>query len=845
MMQLQAVLELIDRTTAPLRNMTNQSRATTNALNQNREQLRQLQRTSANINSFRSLNQSLQQTGTELAQAQAQAQQLARAYRATASPTRAMTREFEQARERVRQLQQAQRDQTSQLQTLRQSLNGAGVDTRDLANQQRRLDDSIRTTTDRIRQQNDQLQRQAQHSRRLQDLQNQRRETMERFDENMGYGGTMLGVGAGLSVAAGLPVLEFSKAEDAATSLKVSMMGVGGKVPQEFQQINDLANQLGNKLPGTTAEFQTMMAKLVQQGISYKAILGGVGEASAYLGVQLKMPFDEAAEFAAKMQDATKTAEGDMLGLMDTIQKSFYLGVDPTNMLGGFSAISDGMKTIKQSGLEGAKAMAPLLVMADQASMQGSTAGIAFSKIFSKMMDTKNIKKSLKGTGISMDFTDGKGEFGGLDKMYKQLEQLKSLSTEARKPIFKAMFGDDAETTKALNLLIDKGKSGYEETIAKMEAQADLQTRVNEQLGTLKNLWDAAAGTFSNAMVALGESIAPEVKWLVTWITDLAEGLQNWAKENPRTANVILKLVAGFGALFLVLGALTILITSLLLPFALLRFTLMSFGLRAIGIIGLLGRALSWLSMTIRLIAFTLAANPLLLMFLLLATAVYLIYNNWAPIKDFFINLWNGIVSFFNSGIANIGASLLNWSPVGLFYNAFSAVLSWFGVELPSKFTEFGQMLIQGLVNGILAKWESVKSTVSGIASGITGTVKGVLGIHSPSRVFHELGMYTMQGMQGGLLSHAGLPINAMSTTSQGLIKALDTSQIQIDKRPPISLSGTAGGSGGAAAPVTINITINAAAGMNEQQLAQQVALQVQAAMQKQNTSNGALYDQF
>lgn len=845
MMQLQAVLELIDRTTAPLRNMTNQSRATTDALNQNREQLRQLQRTSANINSFRSLNQSLQQTGTELAQAQAQAQQLARAYRATANPTRAMTREFEQARERVRQLQQAQRDQTSQLQNLRQSLNGAGVDTRDLANQQRRLDDSIRTTTDRIRQQNDQLQRQAQHSRRLQDLQNQRRETMERFDENMGYGGTMLGVGAGLSIAAGLPVLEFSKAEDAATSLKVSMMGVGGKVPQEFQQINDLANQLGNKLPGTTAEFQTMMAKLVQQGISYKAILGGVGEASAYLGVQLKMPFDEAAEFAAKMQDATKTAEGDMLGLMDTIQKSFYLGVDPTNMLGGFSAISDGMKTIKQSGLEGAKAMAPLLVMADQASMQGSTAGIAFSKIFSKMMDTKNIKKSLKGTGISMDFTDGKGEFGGLDKMYKQLEQLKSLSTEARKPIFKAMFGDDAETTKALNLLIDKGKSGYEETIAKMEAQADLQTRVNEQLGTLKNLWDAAAGTFSNAMVALGEAIAPEVKALVTWITDLAEGLQNWAKENPRTANVILKLVAGFGALFLVLGALTILITSLLLPFALLRFTLMSFGLRAIGIIGLLGRALSWLSMTIRLVAFTLAANPLLAALLLLAVAAYMIYKNWGPIKEFFINLWNSIVSYASAGIeAVVNFFSSGMSRASAFVTNGIATIVGFFSGLYSQFTTAGGQIVQGLIDGLTAKWEGLKAKAASIADSITGTVKGVLGIHSPSRVFHELGMYTMQGMQGGLLANAGLPINTMSTTSQGLIKALDTSQIQLDKRPPLGVASAAGGASGSAAPVTINITINAAAGMNEQQLAQQVALQVQAAMQKQ-TTNGALYDQF
>ncbi|MFH4242891.1 phage tail tape measure protein, partial [Acinetobacter baumannii] len=82
-------------------------------------------------------------------------------------------------------------------------------------------------------------------------------------------------------------------------------------------------------------------------------------------------------------------------------------------------------------------AIAPLLVMADQAAMAGEAAGNAYSKIFKSMMDSKGIAKALKdsGTGIQMNFTDGKGEFGGLDKMFKQLEKLKGLSTEARLPI--------------------------------------------------------------------------------------------------------------------------------------------------------------------------------------------------------------------------------------------------------------------------------------------------------------------------------------------------------------------------------------------------------------------------
>ncbi|MFX9446654.1 phage tail tape measure protein, partial [Acinetobacter baumannii] len=70
---------------------------------------------------------------------------------------------------------------------------------------------------------------------------------------------------------------QYEDAEDAAMGLRVSMMQANGQVSKEYAQINKLANGLGTKLPGTTADFQNMMAVLIQQGISAKAILGGVG----------------------------------------------------------------------------------------------------------------------------------------------------------------------------------------------------------------------------------------------------------------------------------------------------------------------------------------------------------------------------------------------------------------------------------------------------------------------------------------------------------------------------------------------------------------------------------------
>lgn len=139
------------------------------------------------------------------------------------------------------------------------------------------------------------------------------------------------------------------------------------------------------------------------------------------------------------------------------------------------------------------KSHGTLLVMADQSGMTDlSSAGNAYSKTFKAMLDQTKINKALKGTGLNLDFSDGKGEFGGLNKMFKELDKLKGFSTQKRTGIISDIFGNDAENMQVLNLLIDKGQKGYDETIAKMQRQADLQTRINELLGTLSNIWDQA-----------------------------------------------------------------------------------------------------------------------------------------------------------------------------------------------------------------------------------------------------------------------------------------------------------------------------------------------------------------
>ena len=165
-----------------------------------------------------------------------------------------------------------------------------------------------------------------------------------------------------------------------------------------------------------------------------------------------------------------------------------------------------------------------------------------------------------------------------MDKLFANLQKLRGLNTMKRGSVIKELFGDDAETLQAVSLMIDKGAAGYAEVQAKMAKQADIQTRVNTQLRTLKNLWDTATGTFTNTLVAFGESIEPELKKTVDWLVEVTDKMQLWAKENPETANKIMNVVLWSGILLTILGGLALAVSAILGPFAILITTLGALG---------------------------------------------------------------------------------------------------------------------------------------------------------------------------------------------------------------------------------------------------------------------------
>ena len=189
-----------------------------------------------------------------------------------------------------------------------------------------------------------------------------------------------------------------------------------------------------------------------------------------------------------------------------------------------------------------------------------------------------------------------------------------------------------------------------------------------------------------------------------------------------------------------------------------------SFGLVLGNILGTLG------TLILGLIQF--AATLFTIVGTAIGNMVGFIVVSFGNVLTFFTNVWQQITTAFSGGIAGISALIINWSPLSLFYSAFSAVLGWFGIELPAKFTGFGRMIVEGLRNGIIGSVGILKSAMNSITGMLPDWAAKRLKIHSPSRVFMSIGDYTMQGLALGMQKASNLPIQALDKTHQRITQS-------------------------------------------------------------------------
>lgn len=114
------------------------------------------------------------------------------------------------------------------------------------------------------------------------------------------------------------------------------------------------------------------------------------------------------------------------------------------------------------------------------------------------------------------------------------------------------------------------------------------------------------------------------------------------------------------------------------------------------------------------------------------------------------VNLGGSIIKGLGSGISGMVSFIKN--TVNQVASAVKGGIS----SLPSAMTQIGKNIVQGLWNGIKSMISWIKSKAKEFVGGIVGGIKETLGIHSPSRVFSEIGENMALGLGEGWTSEYG-----------------------------------------------------------------------------------------
>lgn len=381
---------------------------------------------------------------------------------------------------------------------------------------------------------------------------------------------------------------------------------------------------------------------------------------------------------------------------------------------------------------------------------------------------------------------------------------------------------------------------------AKLNAGANGITQLDQKArGIVSGQEVEAMARFHNAMLQAGEALLPTYISLLNTAANALQGITNFARENPVLASFVGKAVLWVGLLAAGFGVLSLGAAALLGPFAVVRYGLGLFGVKAAvlsPVLTVLTRVLGFAATAVMWLGRALLLNPIGLAVTAIATAAFLIYKYWGPISGFFIGLWERAKGAFAAfwqylggsmpaALATVGTAIVNWSPLGLFYQAFAGVMQWFGIELPAKFTTFGAQMMQGLVSGITGMLGTVQESINGVADSTVSWFKEKLGIRSPSRVFMQAGENIVEGAAIGidrtrpLLRAAALGMaGATAVVMPAMAGEFPLAPGDFDTRAPLAAlpAGRAGG-GVVVQGDTITIQITAAPGADAAQLARAI----------------------
>lgn len=853
-LRLEVIFGAKNKLSPALKIIVGSSNAASKALKKTNDQLKDLERQQNKIATFRKLKDDVKQATAELDKTNrkiaAFKQQL------VINPNAQLSAELKKAEAEARRLNKVVTEGRPKLLAMRRELDQTGLKSSDLAKHQESLKTKIHDANQEIDKQKQRLQ----NLNRIQQS-TQKMASNARTAGMYGVGAAATGVGAMYQLRKPIHETKHMDVEEN----RIASLGLGKEATKEAIEYAKAMETFG------TSTLDNL--QLVRDGVTAFA---DVHHAQMVAPTLAKMKFaneamygDSGAENEKKFMDMLKVIEmRNGLKSEQAFQEQANIIQQVITATGGRVQAEEWLNVIKTGGIA-AKGidnqafyykLEPLVQ-----EMGGFRVGTAMMSAYQNVYQgrtTKRAANNLMNLGLIEDPSklkhDKSGQISFLDvgaikgaALFKKdqfawmeqvlVPQLKAKGITKEGDIIDAM-GSIFTNRTASNLFAQMYLQREQiHKNAKLNAGADNIEQLNTKaMGTTMGKELEARAKLHDAYLGFGTTILPVYTKAIETATEALQGFNGWMERNPALAKMLGVGVLGIAASLIVIGGTLAVFSPLILGMLSLRLIMASFT----GTTAMFSRGLSVLPAIFNVVKFAVFGlgrtflfvsrlflmNPIGLAVTAIAGIVYLLYKNWEPVKGFFVGVWNTIKTAFNGGIKGVGALILNWSPIGLFYSAFAKVMSWFGIELPAKFTGFGGMIIDGLISGIKTGFAKLKGIWASINAYMPSFMQKSMDIHSPSRVMAGLGRHIMSGLGVGLQN--GFPdLKAKFSDVVGIFSPNTSELIQkINIEPALakirSIPVQAAAASGGAITIqgdTITMHIHAQPGQSVQQIAQVV----------------------
>ena len=642
--RIEVLLNAVDRASRPLKAIQNASKSLSGDIRTSQKSLRELNAQASRIDGFRKASAQLAVTGHALDKAKQEAEALATQFKNTERPTRAQAQVLESAKRAAEGLQTKYNSLTESVKRQQRELGAAGINTRNLANDERGLKSRISETTAQLNRQREALAKVSAQQAKLSRVK-------ERYQAGKSLAGNAAAAGAaGVGIATAgtmagvkllMPGYEFAQKN----SELQAVLGVDKQSP-EMQALRKQARQLGDNTAASADDAAGAQIIIAKSGGDAAAIQAAT-PVTLNMALSNKRTMEENAALLTGMKSAFQLSNDKVAHIGDVL--SMTMNKTAADFDGMSDALTYAAPVAKNAGVSIEETAAMVGALHDS-KITGSMAGTGSRAVMSRLQaPTGKAYDAIKELGVKT--SDSKGNtrpiFSILKEMQRSFEK-NNLGTGQRAEYMKTIFGEEASSAAAV--LMTAASTGKLDKLTAAFKASDGKT---EEL--VKVMQDNLGGDFKefqSAYEAVGTDLFDQQEGSLRKLTQTATQyvlrLDGWIQKNKGLATTLGVVVGGALALIGVMGGIGLIAWPVVM------------GINAIiAAAGVLGVVFSTVGGAI-VTAIGAINLPVLAVAGAVVAGALLIRKYWEPIGAFF----SGVVEGLKAAFAPVGAMFSPLAPV-------------------------------------------------------------------------------------------------------------------------------------------------------------------------------------